>query len=272
MHEEEGLLDDMQFDAELEGFLSGSTHSSSGMVNLSNPSPMAFGSPSDAPDESSTDGTAKSDGGSTAASMGAAAAAALGGASAVGAALIGGKFGNASGIVGQALGSVANAAVPTSLAPVKEATGKFLQKAQPWRDFLLPLSLPTANQGCTRLTTNIYSYQTNYAILFVVQLVVAVLLQPSALISIVIIAVAWMLFLKKNEDPDWNPTAGGVQLGPMRRWLLLAAITALVLLIVAGGTIFNAALFYVAIVCVHGMFHDVSAKGSVQDGSNAVPL
>merc|ERR1719265_3090191 len=183
---------------------------------------------------------------------------------------MGGKFSDASGLVGQAFGSVASAAVPTSLAPVKEATGKFLQKAQPWRDFLLPLSAPNANQGCTRLTTNIYSYQTNYAILFVVQLVVALLLQPSALISIVLVVIVWMLFLKKNDDPNWNPTIGGAQLGPMQRWLLLAAITALVLLLVAGGTIFNASLLYLGLVCVHGLCHDVSGKGSLEDGGTPV--
>jgi len=255
------MLDDMQFDAELEGFLSGETPTT-GMVNLQ-PQPTSFGSPM--PDSAPIgDNGAKADSGA----MGAAAAAAAATASA----LMGGKFSDASGFVGQALGSAASAAVPTSLGPVKEATGKFLGKAQPWRSFLLPLSAPTANEGCTRLTTNIYSYQTNYAILFVVQLIVSLLLQPSALISIIVVVMVWMLFLKKNDDPDWQPTIGGVQLGPMQRWLLLAAITAIILLVVAGGTILNASLLYLAIICAHGLCHDVSAVSSVQDGATPVPL
>ena len=33
--------------------------------------------------------------------------------------------------------------------------------------------------------------------------------------------ITWVLFLKKNEDPDWAPKIGGVVLSPMQRWLLL---------------------------------------------------
>merc|ERR1719440_1811645 len=114
--------------------------------------------------------------------------------------------------VGSVLSTVGAAAVPTSLQPVKETTWRFLQKAQPWREFCLPLAMPNSADGCSRLTSNVYNYQTNYAILFVLYLVVSILLQPSALISIGVIAVVWMIFLKKNDDPEWQPVIGGLQL------------------------------------------------------------
>ena len=45
----------------------------------------------------------------------------------------------------------------------------------------------------------------------------------------------------KSEDPDWAPKLGGVVLSPMQRYLLLVAVTAIVLLLWVGGPIFNAA-------------------------------
>lgn len=273
MEEQDGLLEDMQFDADLEGFLSGN-NPSVGMVNLQ-PMPTSLGSepiPSGNMDdpESGKAGAEEGIGAQLGAAAAAAAAAATAGA--VGSALMNGKFSDAGGTLGLAAGALAGAAVPTSFQPVKDTAGRWLQKAQPWREFFLPMAFPNANDGCGRLTSNVYNYQTNYAILFVLYLVITILLQPSALVSIVIIIVVWMLFLKKNDDPDWKPMIGGVQLGPMQRWLVLAATTALILLMVAGSTIFNSALMFLFFIFLHGLVHDTSLKGSLQAESGPVPL
>lgn len=274
--EEDGLLEDMKFDAELDAFYTG-TGGQLGTVNLS-PQPTTLGSSLEGGKPAAETGLPKADdsggGGVTgaAAAMGAAATAAAVTAGAVGTALMGGNFSAASSAIGGAMESVASAAVPTSLKPVREQAGRFLQKAQPWRDFLLPLSIPAASDGCSRLTANIYNYQTNYAILFVVQLALAIVLQPSALICGIMTVVVWVFFLKKNDDADWAPTLGGVQLGPMQRWLLMTAATAIVLLFIAGSTILNAALLYVVAAFVHGVVHDPAAKGIPGSGLPPVPL
>lgn len=274
MQEQDGLLGDMEFgDADLEGFLTGSTPSV-GMVNLQ-PMPTAFGNEPEIPTGTIDSNPASGDASGSGSSLGAAAAAAAAAATAgaVGSALMSGKFTDAHGLMGQAAGtvlaSVGTAAVPTSLQPVKDTTARFLQKAQPWREFCLPLASPNSSEGCSRLTANIYNYQTNYAILFVIYLVISIMLQPSALMSIVIVTVTWMIFLKKNDDPDWQPKLGGVTLGPMQRWLLLAALTAIILLVVAGSTIFQSALLFVGFVFLHGLVHDTAAKGQETGG---VPL
>lgn len=246
--EDDGLLEDMKFDADLEGFFSGST---SGTVNLQ-PQPTSFGISVDE-GQPITEGSAnKTEDSSTATAVGAAAA----GAAAAATALMGGKFSVAQSIVGGAMDSVVTSAVPTSLQPVKEQAGRCLQKARPWREFLLPLSVPAASEGCSRLTANIHNFQTNYAILFVLQLVVAIVFQPSALICLIITVVAWMFFLKKNDDPDWAPAIGGMQLGPIQRLLLLALVTAIILLFVTGSAIFNTVLLYVMFAFAHGIVHE----------------
>mmetsp|Transcript_19420 Transcript_19420/g.51349 ORF Transcript_19420/g.51349 Transcript_19420/m.51349 type:complete len:188 (+) Transcript_19420:236-799(+) len=172
--------------------------------------------------------------------------------------LFSGKFSAAGNLSSGAVESLAAAALPAALQPMKEQAGKFWSKAQPWRQFVWPMSVPPAAEGCSRITANIYNLQTNYAILFVLDLLLNVLLQPSALVTIVLTIVVWFFFLKKNDDPDWKPEIGGAQLGPMQRWLALAATTAILLLLVAGSTIFNATLVYVFFAGVHGVLHDAS--------------
>lgn len=258
--EDNGLLEDVSLDDELEGFLNGT----GGAVQLE-PRPMSLGNTLDEEASQSSTAASSSGSGSAAAAVGAAATAAAATAGAAASALIGGDFAVAHGIMGdaaaKAVGNMAAVAVPTSLQPVTERAGKFVNKAQPWREFFLPLSPPTAADGFSRLTANLYNFQTNYAILFVGSLVVNVLLQPSALISISIAIVMWVFFLKKNEDPEWKPMVGGMELGPVQRWITMASVTGVFLLFMVGNTIFNTVLMYALFGFVHGIVHDPSAKG-----------
>mmetsp|Transcript_77126 Transcript_77126/g.223205 ORF Transcript_77126/g.223205 Transcript_77126/m.223205 type:complete len:284 (+) Transcript_77126:99-950(+) len=259
--EADPLAEDLGFDDELEGFLNGSTGTTNptGMVNLQ-PQATTFGvpdltsTPAAASPASDRGGTGGAGGGTAAKAIGVAAAAV---GSAAGA-LMGGKFAAASDVIGGAVGNMASAAVPTSLQPVKESASRWLANAKPWKDFVLPLSVPAASDGCSRITSNIYNFQTNYAILFIAQLALGIVLQPSALVAIVMTVVVWIFFLKKNDDPDWSPTLGGMQLGPVQRWLLLAAATTLILLFVAGGTIINSSASFIMAAFAHGVFHDTS--------------
>jgi hypothetical protein len=260
--EDNGLLEDMEFGAQLDDFYSG--NNASGMVNLQ-PQPSSFGSSLD--DDKSTHAPGESPGGAAgAAATGAAgmAAMAASAAAAAASAIVGGRTGE---VVGAAVG----AAVPTSLQPAKEKAGLFLSKARPWKDFLIPLSIPKGNEACSRITANLYCFQTNYAILFVLWLVMNIMFQPSALISLAAVVLIWMAFLKKNDDPDWKPVVGGMELGPMQRWLALAMITAIVLLVMAGPTIFNSALMYLLFATIHGIVHDASSQG-LPGNDNPVPL
>eukprot|EP00435_Cladocopium_sp_Y103_P042591 s679_g11.t2 len=245
------FLDDMKFDAELEGFFNGTTNT----VNLQ-PQPTSFGNEELLPSWS----VPKSGEPSPAGAKGAAQEDSSGFRAAMLAGLLGSRLGALQGVLNGFLGSSQEAA-PSSLGAVKDQASSFLSKAQPWREFLWPLSVPTANEGCSRLSANVFNFQTNYAILFVVELVLSILTQPSALMCIILTVITWVLFLKKNEDPDWAPKIGGVVLSPMQRWLLLAAVTAIVLLLWVGGPIFNAALMYLFFFLAHGLLHEPPARG-----------
>lgn len=266
MDDDQLLLEDLEFNVnpELEGFLSGP---SIGTVCLEMP-PTCIGNADEVPsgtisgeaEKSKTEGGAAGGGGIGAAAN--AGVAALTG-------LVMGAMANkaAAGMLGGVVEKVTPAVALSSV----QTAGKMLRKAQPWKDFCWPLSVPSASEGCSRITANVYNFQTNYAILFVAQLVLAILWQPSALISLIITVVVWVFFLKKNEDPEWAPELGGVALGPMQRWLLLAAATAVILLFVAGGTIINTSFMFLLFSFCHGVFHDPSALG-VPGGGDGPPV
>lgn len=266
--EAEAALDVMNIDAELEGFLDNKASAAvTGMVNLqpqSNMPGLSQDVPSGKMDSSTGEGSSRS---------GAAAAVAAGAAAAVGAAasaLMGAKSGVGNDFAGQAMagavGSMAMERVPTSLEPAKERASALLAGARPWKEFILPLSVPAGSESCGRVTANLYHFQANYAILFMVQLMFAVVLQPTELVTIAVIVILWFLFLKKNGDPDWQVSIGGMQLGAWQRWLVLASITVIVMLIMCGSTIFSAAFFYIIVALVHGVVHDSSGMASTTGG------
>mmetsp|Transcript_28198 Transcript_28198/g.52916 ORF Transcript_28198/g.52916 Transcript_28198/m.52916 type:complete len:252 (+) Transcript_28198:93-848(+) len=237
--EDDQLFQDMKFDTDLEGFYNGTRAT----VNLQQPP-----APTGQLEDPESAGAAKGESVDPPID-----ASIFGG-------LLGGRLTMLQTLLGSVLGSASEkmvgAAVPTSLGNVKDQASSFLSKAQPWRQFVWPLSVPSANEGCSRISANVFNYQTNYAILFIVQLILSVIMQPSALMCIVFTVVTWILFLKKNDDPEWTPKIGGVVLSPMQRWLLLAAVTAIVLLLWLGGVIFNAVLMYLLFFLVHGLLHD----------------
>jgi len=139
---------------------------------------------------------------------------------------------------------------------VMESFWRFMSKAQPWKDFAWPYSKKPANEWCSRLSANIYLYQTNYAVLLAIWIVSAVIMDGTALFVLVLLAAGWYFFLTKNEDPNWQPEIGGVKLGPMQRVSLLGATTAFLLLFFAGGTIVRSFLTYSLIAVAHGILHD----------------
>lgn len=149
---------------------------------------------------------------------------------------------------------------------------RFLNSARPWKDFLLPVSIPSASSIIPRFSANLFHFQTNYALVLLVCLAIEILLHPSTLVSILFTMAVWVIFMKKNNDPEWNPKIGTFQPGPLQRLLVLGAVTAVVLLSTAGSTISSTALLYLGFVVVHGLLHDPVAVANVGFDGTPVPL
>lgn len=112
----------------------------------------------------------------------------------------------------------------------------------------------------SRLTANIYHFQTNYAVVFVVLLFfLTVLMEPASIGTSFVICVLWALFLKKNDDPEWSLKVGSTSVSPVQRWGLLVFIT-LSLLAVTSQMVAQAATLYIVFALFHSLLHS-SAKG-----------
>ncbi|CAE7681906.1 PRA1F2 [Symbiodinium microadriaticum] len=141
------------------------------------------------------------------------------------------------------------------LEPLKQRYGHYLTQIRPWRDFIR-LSKPEGDIQ-RRLQVNLTHFQINYAVIFLIQMLVAIITNPQCLVVISVLAIIWMMFLKKNDDPNWEVSIGGMQLGKTQRWMALSAITAIVLLSVVGQVFFSATFFCGILVIVHGILHPV---------------
>jgi len=155
-----------------------------------------------------------------------------------------------------------------ALEPMKQRYGHYLTLLRPWREFLR-LGKPEGDIQ-KRLQTNLMHFQVNYGAIFLVQVIVAIIMNPSCLVVISVCAVVWMAFLKKNDDPNWEVSVGGMQLGKTQRWMALSAITAIVLLCVVGQVFFSAAFFCAILVLVHGILHPVPQEGTFEQISEII--
>mmetsp|Transcript_61097 Transcript_61097/g.137676 ORF Transcript_61097/g.137676 Transcript_61097/m.137676 type:complete len:202 (+) Transcript_61097:85-690(+) len=145
--------------------------------------------------------------------------------------------------------------IQKALEPYSKKYGHYLSKMRPWREFIR-LSKPEGDIK-RRLEVNLTHYQINYAIIFLIQMVTAIVMNPQCLIVICVLALVWMAFLKKNDDPSWEVSIAGMPLGKSQRWMALTGITAIVLLCVVGQVFFSAAFFCAMLVVVHGILHPV---------------
>eukprot|EP00434_Breviolum_minutum_P014523 symbB.v1.2.012808.t1/scaffold884.1/size313170/20 len=142
-----------------------------------------------------------------------------------------------------------------AIEPFKLKYGHYLTQIRPWREFIR-LSKPEGDIQ-KRLQVNLSHFQINYAVLFLLQMVLAIISHPQCLVVIVVTAIIWIMFLKKNDDPNWVITVGGMELGKTQRWMALSGITAIVLLCVVGQVMFSAAFFCSILVLVHGILHPI---------------
>eukprot|EP00927_Polykrikos_kofoidii_P067776 TRINITY_DN6321_c0_g1_i1.p1 TRINITY_DN6321_c0_g1~~TRINITY_DN6321_c0_g1_i1.p1 ORF type:complete len:236 (+),score=37.25 TRINITY_DN6321_c0_g1_i1:99-710(+) len=140
-----------------------------------------------------------------------------------------------------------------ALEPYQKKYGHYLGKLRSWRDFLR-ISKPEGDIKA-RLESNLTHYQINYAVIFLILMIVSIVMNPQCLAVIGVLAVVWIAFLRKNDDPNWQVSFGGMQFGKTQRWMALTAITAIVFLSVVGQVIFSAAFFCAVFVLVHGVLH-----------------
>merc|ERR1712194_248773 len=152
------------------------------------------------------------------------------------------------------------------LQPYREKYSHYLGQMRPWREFC-QWAEPEGDIS-KRLQSNLTYFQMNYALIFFVQMVIAIITNPKCVAVIVVLTLVWILFLKKNDDVTWELSVAGMPLGKTQRWMILSGITAIVLLCVVGQVLFSAAFFSTILLMCHGIAHPIpdSEYAAVADG------
>lgn len=142
-----------------------------------------------------------------------------------------------------------------ALEPYRERYGAYLKKMRPWKQFF-SFAKPEGDLKA-RLEANLTHFQINYAIIFLIQCIWSLVMNPHCMAVVAVLVIVWMWFLKKNDDPDWEVNIGGINLGKTQRWLVLCALSAVAFLVSAGNLLFSAAFAAGCLIAVHGMLHPV---------------
>jgi len=145
--------------------------------------------------------------------------------------------------------------VQNALEPYKQRYGHYLKKIRPWREFFM-FTKPEGDMKA-RLEANLTHYQINYACIFLLQCIISIVSNPHCLVVIVVLVCLWMWFLKKNDDPNWQVTIGGMDLGKTQRWMILCALSAVAFLMSVGNLLFSCAFGTGCLVLLHGVLHPV---------------
>jgi len=145
--------------------------------------------------------------------------------------------------------------IKKAIEPYREKYGHYLMQIRPWREFM-QLSKPNGDMQ-NRLQVNLTHYQINYAVVMLLNMVIAIVMNPKCLIMMCVLALVWIAFLRKNEDPNWEVNMFGMSLGKTQRWTVLSVATAIVLLFFAGQILFSAAAFCGVLVLAHAILHPV---------------
>jgi hypothetical protein len=143
--------------------------------------------------------------------------------------------------------------ITEALGPYQKYFGQYFSKLRPLKEFF-SLSRPNGDMRA-RLEANLAHFKINYALIFLILMIVSIIINPKCLIVISVLAIVWMGFLKKNDDPNWEVVIGGMPLGKTQRVMAMNIITAIVILSVLGQIFFSAAFFCACLVVVHGVMH-----------------
>lgn len=128
----------------------------------------------------------------------------------------------------------------------------FVHNMRSWKEFVWPLQKPADSaQAVSNITKNLNYFQTNYMLLFLLYLCYNILNSFWTLALLCIIVGGWILFLRKNEDPNWEVIVAGISFTPNMRYMSMLILTLLLILFVCGNVIFSSCMIFGLFAAAH---------------------
>merc|ERR1712032_1807120 len=127
----------------------------------------------------------------------------------------------------------------------------FMNQTKSWRDFLLPLSVPTGNVK-ERVQENFQCYYMNYLLIFLVMSTP----QPETAFPTLFLILLWLIFIVKNES-NGDFSVGRFKIGKTPRLVAALLIAAALLLFIWGVVFPMSVLRAMPVVLIHCVLHSV---------------
>ena len=154
---------------------------------------------------------------------------------------------------GKLLSSFENSTIGLALQN-KISFSSFIKNLRPWfSEFANPatFSKPKLSEASKRAQQNLVYFFSNYISLAVIFLALAVLSQPSFLISLIILGAIWLYVYSVKSI-----VISGNEVTPFQKNMAMIAVTVLVTLVMAGGLVTYVVLLSGLASVVHSLFHD----------------
>mmetsp|Transcript_81470 Transcript_81470/g.170389 ORF Transcript_81470/g.170389 Transcript_81470/m.170389 type:complete len:171 (+) Transcript_81470:189-701(+) len=159
---------------------------------------------------------------------------------------------------------MASLASPTG--PFAKHAEALLKRVRKWdSDFFVfgskqheAFSVPTPDEILPRITTNLDYFCVNYAICLAIFALIAVVVYPQLLVLVCIFSAAWYALL--TRPGHMKIQVGAALISKQHLQMLLAALNSLVVLYLAGSTIFATIGASLLVVLLHAGFRNVPSK------------
>lgn len=153
------------------------------------------------------------------------------------------------------------------LCTYQEGCGRYCLKLRPLKEFFC-FSVPRSDLR-KRLQSNPVYFRINHEVIFLI--LVPVLDWKSAII-IWVLVLSWMFFLAVNNDPNWKLHICGLKLSMTKRWMVMAALTALALYVFhCGARLWCIIPLWLLIALAHSILHPVPAGGEAASIKDLIP-
>ncbi len=135
-----------------------------------------------------------------------------------------------------------------------------------WKEFVI-VSKPasaTADLLMKKVMTNVTYFQYNYLLLISVFMLFSLLTSPTCIFLFAGLGAGWVAFMRKNEDPSWNPVVAGIPLAKAQRSVGMSILSGFAVLIFAGSLILSVLGMSALVVVVHAVLNNSSAPNQLE--------
>jgi len=130
---------------------------------------------------------------------------------------------------------------------------------RPWQTFFVLVKPESYVKARSAMQENLYYFRMNYIVLLSLIMLIGILFHPSSIIGCIIAAALWGRLIWAEQNPSFRVEIAGREIKPPQRYAIVAALSLVIMYLVAGLLIFNLFGFGAIVIGIHGILHPGSS-------------